>query len=436
MEAGYVTLIIILVFLILLSAFFSSAETALMTASKITLRTLEEDGNKRAALANRLTDDPQKLLSAILIGNNIANLTASSLATVLATDLARESGAGVPVSTAVGIATGALTLLVLIFGEIIPKTMASEKAVKMSLIYARPIWLITILLTPLIFIIGKLAGGIMFLMGRRPDKEKAAAITEDELKTVVDVSHEEGIIESDEKEMIKNVVDFGDSQVKDVMIPRIDVTFAELGTTLPELKELLEENKYTRIPVFSETKDNVVGIINVRDLFYYKGDTETLDLSEIMRKPFFTYEFHKTADLFHQMREEAENIAIVLDEYGATAGLVTMEDIVEEIVGEIRDEFDAEEEEDIEQVAPNEYLVEGSMRLEDLDEMLGTSYECDDYDSVAGYCLSELDHMPEEGETFEDENFRFTVVEMARNRIDKVRIEKLDKETENEDPDH
>ncbi|MBQ9828504.1 MAG: HlyC/CorC family transporter, partial [Lachnospiraceae bacterium] len=381
MDAGSVTLIIILVFLILLSAFFSSAETALMTASRITLRTLEEDGNKRAALANKLTEDPQKLLSAILIGNNIANLTASALATVLASDLARNSGAGIRVSTAVGIATGVLTLLVLIFGEIIPKTMASEKAVKMSLAYARPIWLITIILTPLIFLIGKLAGGIMFLMGRRTDGEKTAAMTEDDLKTVVDVSHEEGIIESEEKEMIKNLVDFGDSQVKDVMVPRIDVTFAELGTTLPELKELLEENKYTRIPVFSETKDNVVGIINVRDLFYYKGDTDTLDLSEIMRKPFFTYEFHKTSDLFHQMREEAENIAIVLDEYGATAGLVTMEDIVEEIVGEIRDEFDAEEEEDIEQVAPNEYLVEGSMRLEDLDEMLGTSYECDDYDS-------------------------------------------------------
>ncbi len=430
MDSGQAVQLAVLIILVLLSAFFSSAETALMTASKITLRTLEDEGNRRAYLVNRMTDNPQKLLSTILVGNNIVNLSASSLATVFASDLARNNNISVKASTAIGLATGILTLVVLIFGEIVPKTMAAENAVRISLFYARPIYAITVILTPLVFVIIKLSDGVMFIFGRRSGDRNTAAITEDELKTVVDVSHEEGIIEQEEREMIKNLVDFGDSQVKDIMIPRIDVTFAELGVSLKELKEILEENKYSRIPIFKDNKDNIVGIINVRDLFYYKGDAENLDLETVMRKPFFTYEFHKTSDLFSQMRENAENIAIVLDEYGATAGLVTMEDIVEEIVGDIRDEFDEAQQENIEEVAPDEYLVDGSMRLEDLDEMLNTSYENDDYDSVAGYVLSELDHMPEIGESFEDTDFRFTVTAMDKNRIDKVFVEKLQKDAE------
>ena len=433
MDGDAVTQIIILIILILLSAFFSSAETALTTANKIRLRGLEEEGNKKARLVLKLVENPGKLLSAVLIGNNIVNLSASSLMTVLAQKLALSWGLGDAAASAVGIATGILTVVILIFGEIVPKTVASIKSEKIALVYSKPVYLITIILTPLIFIMNKLSGFFLFILGiRQEDAEKT--MTENELLTIIDVSHEDGVIESEEREMITNVVDFGDALAKDVMIPRIDVVFTSVDTPFDELVDLFQAEKYSRIPVFEDSKDNVVGIVNLKDLFCYEGNPEDFILKNILREPFFTYEYQKTSDLLIQMRKQGINIAIVLDEYGATAGLITLEDLLEEIVGEIRDEYDDDEEDLIKKISELEYIVDGSTKLEDINELLDTDFESDDYDSIAGHVINLLEHIPTAGESIEtDEGIRLVVDAMDKNRIDWIHIylpEKHDDEDE------
>ncbi len=332
MDSGDVIQLIIIIILLMLSAFFSSAETALTTSNKIRLRSMAEEGNKRAKKVLEITDDSGKMLSAILIGNNIVNLSSASLATTLATKIFGNAGAG--------IATGILTLLVLIFGEISPKTFATIHSDKISLAYAGVIGWLMKLLTPAIYIINKLALGFLILL--RVDASGAQnTMTEDELRTIVDVSHEEGVIETEEREMINNVFDFGDAQAREVMVPRIDMTFADINSTYYELLEIFREDKFTRLPVYEDSTDNVVGIINMKDLLLYE-DKDQFSIRNILRKPYYTYEHKNTAELLLEMRKSSINIAIVLDEYGATAGLITLEDLLEEIVGEIRDEYDSE----------------------------------------------------------------------------------------------
>lgn len=422
MDADAVTQLIILFILVLLSAFFSSAETALTTVNKIRMRSLEEEGNKKAKTVNRLIENPGKLLSAVLIGNNIVNLSASSLTTMLATKLALSMGAGISSATAVGIATGILTIVILIFGEIVPKTVATMNSDKMSLIYSKPIYLITVILTPVIFIMNKLSFFFLFILGLKQDG-KGKTMTENELLTIIDVSHEEGVIESEEKEMITNVVDFGDALAKDVMVPRIDVIFTPVDTGYDDLIALFRDEKYSRIPVYEDSKDNVIGIVNLKDLFCYQGKPEDFVLKNILREPFFTYEYQKTSDLMLQLREQSINIAIVLDEYGATSGLITLEDLLEEIVGEIRDEYDEDEEDVIQRISDVEYIVDGSTKLDDINEVLDTHFESDDYDSIAGHVINLLEHIPAAGESIEtEEGIRLVVDSMEKNRIDKIHI--------------
>lgn len=424
--------LIALVILLMLSAFFSSAETALTTTNRISLRSLEDAGNKRAATVRRLIENPGKLLSAILIGNNIVNLSASSLATVFATNLSLRSGWNVSTSTVVGIGTGILTLLVLLFGEIMPKTLATRYNMQLALAYAPIISFLTTLLTPLIFIINSMSNGILKLIGA--DKNKQSGMTENELLTIIDVSHEEGVIESDEHEMITNVVDFGDSLAKDVMVPRIDIVFASIDDTYDELAAIFIEEKYSRIPVYENSKDNIIGIVNLKDLFCYKGKKEDFVLRDFLREPFFTYEYQKTSELMMKMRDQSFNIAIVLDEYGATAGLITLEDLLEEIVGEIRDEYDEEEFDQIQKVSDDEYIVDGSTKLDDINDELDTDFDSDDYDSIAGHLINELEHIPKQGEFIETEGFKFVVEKMDKNRIEIIHIYRLPKqEDENDD---
>ena len=306
-----------LVILLCLSAFFSSAETALTTANRIRMRALADDGDKRAACVLRITDNSGKMLSAILIGNNIVNLSASSLATSLAIKLWGNVGAG--------IATGILTLLILIFGEISPKTIATINADKLALSYCNIIDWIMKLLTPVIFLLNKLSLAFLFLLRIDPNSNRNA-MTEEELRTIVDVGKETGVIESEEHEMINNVFDFGDAQAKEVMVPRIDMTFASIDCTYDELIEIFKEDKFTRLPVYKDSTDNVVGIINMKDLLLYE-DKSHFSISDIMREPYFTYEHKNTAELFMEMRKSSISLAIVLDEYGATAGLITLEDL-------------------------------------------------------------------------------------------------------------
>ncbi len=422
MDPSGVTQLIILAFLIILSGFFSSAETALTTVNKLRLRSLEEEGNKNAKTVNKLIEDPAKMLSAILIGNNIVNLTASSISTQFATELALNSGLNLEVSLAVGLATGILTVVILIFGEIMPKSLATINAETLSLRYAKVIYFLTQVLTPAIFIVNKLSIGLLILFRIDPNK-KTQAITENELRTIVDVSHEEGVIESEERKMITNVVDFGDSIAKDVMVPRVDVSFASIDLGYDELVELFSENKYSRLPVYEESTDNVVGIINLKDIFFYQGEKEDFDISKMMREPYITYEFKHTSELLSEMKQDHISMSVVIDEYGSMVGIITLEDLLEEIVGEIRDEYDADEEDEIKAIGENEYEVDGSTKLADINEILELGIEAEEYDSIGGHVIFLLDHLPASGETVTDGNVTYTVTEVDKNRIDKIHIE-------------
>ena len=403
-----------LVILLALSAFFSSAETALTTVNRLRVRALVDDGDARAITLSKVIDDPGKLLSAILIGNNIVNISASSIATLLATDFFGSAGAG--------IATGAMTLLVLIFGEITPKTMASLKAEKIALSYAKTIYAIMIIFTPLIFILDLLSGGILRAFGIDPDT-RDDSVTEEDLRTIVEAGHEDGVLEPEEHKMINNVFDFGDHQAKDIMVPRIDMCFLSIDATYEEFMELYKEEKFTRIPVYEEVRDNVIGILNVKDLILFNPREQEFHVKDFLRKAYYTYEFKNTSELMVEMRKNSISIAIVLDEYGATAGLVTLEDLIEEIVGDIRDEFDEAEAEEVQKLGELEYLVEGSCKLDDLNDMIGLGIESEDYDSIGGIVIEALQHLPEEGEEVTTENgIRLIVEKIDKNRIEKVHI--------------
>ena len=409
--------------MVFFSAFFSSSETALTTVNKIRMKNMAENGDKRAAKVLKVTSDSGKMLSAILIGNNIVNIFASSLATILAIDIFGDIGSG--------IATGVLTIVILIFGEVTPKTMATIKADSFSLLIAGIIDVLMILLTPVIFIINRLASGVLFLLRVNPN-DSDSAMTEDEIRTIVDESQESGAIEDEEREMIHNVFDFGDSLAKEVMIPRIDMTFVQADATFEELIDIYRENKYTRLPVYEESTDHVIGIINMKDVILLEN-LEEFSIRNIIREPFFTYEHKNTADLFVEMRKASIPLAIVLDEYGVTAGMVTLEDLLEEIVGEIRDEYDSDEEDAIEQLSEYEYMVLGSTNLDDVNDELEVAFESDDYDTIGGYCLQLLDHLPEENETlFTEDGCVLKIMEVDKNRIERIYIRVPEKTKEEE----
>lgn len=420
MDSKSTTQLIFLVLLLLLSSFFSSAETAFTTVSRIRMRTLAESGNKKAARVLTITDDMHQMLSAILIGNNIVNLSASSIATALAIKLFGSMGAG--------IATGILTLLILIFGEISPKTIATVYADKIALAYAPVIYGLMHLLNPVIFIINHLSMGFLKLLRFNPNATETA-MTEEEFKTIVDVGHETGVLENSEHEMINNVFDFGDSLAKEIMIPRIDMTFAKIDSSYQELIAIFREDKFTRLPVYEESTDNVIGIINMKDLLLC-DDKQNFSVRDLIREPYFTYEQKNTSELFLEMQKNSINIAIVLDEYGVTAGMITLEDLLEEIVGEIRDEYDTDEEDPIIKISEREYYIQGSMNLEDLCEELNLPFQSEDYDTIGGYLIGLLDHVPEKNEIIiTKEEILLQVYQMDKNRIEKIYM-KLPEQTE------
>ena len=410
-SSDYIQLLI-LILLIGLSAFFSSAETALTTVNKIRIRNLAEAGDKSAVTLTKVLEDQGKMLSAILVGNNVVNLTASSMSTTLAMNIWSNK--------AVGVATGVLTLVILVFGEISPKTISTLYSEKISLKYAKFIYLFMTVMTPVIYAVNVLSSGFLRLVHVDPNR-KQEAITEDELRTIVEVSHEEGVIESEEKKIINNVFDFGDSVAKDIMVPRIDMAMVEVDATYDELIDIFREEKYTRMPVYEETTDNVIGIINMKDVLLIDRNEE-FHIRDLLREPLYTYEYKNTAELMVEMRQTSNNMIIVLDEYGATAGMITLEDLLEEIVGEIRDEYDEDEEQELVKVGPGEYVVEGSMKLDDLNDQLELELESEDYDSIGGLIIGQLDRLPEEGENVVCDGIRLVVDRLDKNRIDRVHM--------------
>lgn len=407
---------VILLVLVFLSAFFSSAETALTTVNRVKMRTLEEEGNKRAAIVNKILDRYSKMLTAILIGNNIVNLSASSLATTLVIDIWGNAY--------IGIATGILTFVVLLAGEIVPKTWASLNSEKIALFYSHIIYSMIKLLTPVIFIVDAMSNGILKLLHIDPSK-KNDTITENELKTYVDVSHEDGEIESEERELIYNVFEFSDTCAKDIMIPRVNMVTIGSDCTYKELLDVFAESMYTRIPVYQEDKDCMLGFVNIKDFFLAKAPSkqnpEDFSLEPLIRDAYYTYEYKKTADLLLEMREKSMNVAFVLNEYGSTVGMITLEDLLEELVGEIRDEYDEDEKELIQKLSDNTYLIEGSMNLSDINDALGTELDSEDYDSIGGIIIGQLDRLPEDEEavTLED-GTSLQVKGIDQNRISHV----------------
>ena len=409
METSDILQLVILVLLLSASAFFSSAETALMTSNKLRIRNLAENGDKRAEKVLEITANTDKMLSAILIGNNIVNLSASALSTTLTLKVFGSS--------LVGVATGILTFLILVFGEITPKNVASKNAEDMALKYIGIISVLVIVLTPAIYIVNKVAGIVISLFIKNNDDNNM--VTEDELRAMVEVSHEDGVIEKEEKKMIVNVVDFGDTVAGDIMLPRVDMVMVSVESSYEEILKIFREERYTRIPVYEESPDNVIGILNVKD-FLLIEDKENFSVKEHLREPLYTYEYKKTSSLMVDMRKTGANIVIVLDEYGTTVGLITLEDMLEEIVGEIRDEFDADEDEGITKISETEYLIDGSTNLDDVNDRIGLELSSEEYESIGGIIMEKLGRLPVEGEVITFDNIILTVRKMDHARIEKV----------------
>ena len=409
METSDILQLVILVLLLSASAFFSSAETALMTSNKLRIRNLAENGDKRAEKVLEITANTDKMLSAILIGNNIVNLSASALSTTLTLKVFGSS--------LVGVATGILTFLILVFGEITPKNVASKNAEDMALKYIGIISVLVIVLTPVIYVVNKVAGIVISLFVKNNDDNNM--VTEDELRAMVEVSHEDGVIEKEEKKMIVNVVDFGDTVAGDIMLPRVDMVMVSVESSYEEILKIFREERYTRIPVYEESPDNVIGILNVKD-FLLIEDKENFSVKEHLREPLYTYEYKKTSSLMVDMRKTGANIVIVLDEYGTTVGLITLEDMLEEIVGEIRDEFDADEDEGITKISETEYLIDGSTNLDDVNDRIGLELSSEEYESIGGIIMEKLGRLPVEGEVITFDNIILTVKKMDHARIEKV----------------
>ncbi len=413
MDQSILIRLIILIILLALSSFFSSAETALTTVNEIKIKTMADDGNKKALRVLKVVNRPKKMLSAILIGNNIVNLSASSLATTLAIDILGSTGAG--------IATGILTLLILIFGEITPKSLATSYSTTLSIKFAPIVGALMWILTPVILAVNFLSGIFIKLFGIDPDF-KDTTITEEEIRTMVDVSHENGAIEGDERTMIHKVFDFSDANAKEVMIPRIDMTMVDADISYAELINVFKEDMYTRLPVCEPDTDKVIGIVNMKD-FLGLNPPEDFSIRNYLRDAYFTYEMKNVSDLFDEMRREAVSLSIVLDEYGDLSGMITLEDLLEEIVGEIRDEYDSDEEDPVVRLSDREYQVLGSMNLEDLCDIIPLGFSSEDYDTIGGYIIGAFDHFPNVGETYVSEDGTIIrVLAVEKKRITKLRI--------------
>lgn len=408
--------IIVLLILLILSAVFSSAETALTAVSPIRIRNLldQNPSDKRAAALLAINEDPSRMLSTILVANNAVNLTASAITTSIAYRFGGRF---------VGLATGIITLLILIFGEITPKTMATLRTEKMALLYARPLTVLTTILTPVVFIVNTLAKGILKLM-RIEHKSEGTLLTEGDLRTIVDVGHEEGIIQSDEKKLITNVFELKDQAAKEVMVPRVHVSAIPVDASLADLLAVFREDKYTRYPVYEEDADHIIGTINMKDVLLFRpGEGAPFSIRSILREAHFIFEYKKIGELLAEMKEASVSIAIVVDEYGAWSGIITLEDVLEEIVGEIHDEYDDASDELIYRIAPGEYISEGAISLDDFCERTGAQITSEDYDSLGGYILEHLDRIPDVGdEVIDPSGLRMVVDSVDKNRVEQVHI--------------
>ena len=405
-------LFILLVLLVFMSAFFSSSETALINMSKIRLKHLVKEKVKNAEKLEKLYEDSNKLIGAILIGNNIVNVATSSIATIITTS--RFSNAGL------GISVGLTTLVILIFGEITPKNLALKNSESISLFVAPIILFLVRIFTPILFILNSISNLLSALLGQRND-DKKPTITQDELKTIVDVSNQEGVLETDETEMIQNIFEFKDLTVDDIMIQRRDIVAISADMSYDEIIDVFKNRQLSRLPIYEDTIDDIIGVLYAKDLFFTEQSKEDFDIKTVMREPVFVNEFVKISDFFKKMQQVKTHIAIVLDEYGGVAGIVTMEDLVESIVGDIYDEYDQQDEE-VRKLKENIYVINGNSKLTEIQELLKVELVSKDYESLGGYLMDKMGKIPTQGDIYEDENFKFVISSMDKNRINKVKV--------------
>lgn len=384
MDPEQSTQVAIFIVCLLLSAFFSASETALLSVSKIRIRTLAEEGNKKAKNVEKLLENTDALLSTILVGNNLVNILATSLTTSLAISMFGSSG--------VGIATAIVTVLILIFGEITPKSLSAKYSDTLALSVAQVLSFLVVLFKPIVVVLNFITGLIIRLFGGK--LEVAPAITEEEIKTVVTVGHEAGVLETEEKEMIHNVFAFSDTEIREIMTPRINVVSVGDDVTYEELMETYKKEQFSRLLVHSQSYDEVIGVLNMKDLLFKNIEPSTFNVTDYMRDAYIVYEFNHVSDVFASMRNARVSMAVVLDEYGVMSGLVTFEDIIEEIVGNIDDEYDKEEEELIKQIGERSYLVDGTMSFNEINDEIGTHFESEEFESIGGMVLGACNGVP------------------------------------------
>jgi len=399
--------------LLLLSAFFSASETAIFSANKVKIRHLVEEGNKKAALTRRLMEQPGKIISTILIGNNVVNIGATALATSVAISLLGATGAG--------IATGIMSVLILLFGEITPKTLVSLHPEDFAMRVSGILNGLGKLLSPIIYIFNAFTNYLIRLING-PDKENHL-ITEEELRMLVNVGEEEGFIDEDEREMIDSIFEFDDTLVREVMIPRIDIVAVSVTEPLDNVVRLIMKAGHSRIPVFDETVDNIIGLVYAKDLLqvYVEPRPEGSSLRELMRPAYYVPESKKVRDLFAELRREKVHMAIVLDEYGGTAGLVTIEDVIEEIVGDIQDEYDQEEKE-IEGQSDGSYVVDARTPINEINELLGLTLPEDEFETINGWVFHNLGTLPEQGQELDIGELHVKIEKVSGQRIEKLHL--------------
>ena len=379
-----ITNVIIFVILIIFSGIFSCTETAFLSVNKIRMRNLAEEGNKRALTVEKLLSNSDRLFSSILVGNNLVNIGASSLSTSFVISIFGDS------ATLVAAATGVVTFLILVFGEITPKSFATKNADTIALFLARFVALVCTLFTPVVFFLNIITSFFIKILGGARDS--GPTMTEEDLKTIVTVGHEEGVLEEQEKEMIHNVFEFGETEIKEIMTPRIHVESIPDDCSYQELMEIYQRSQFSRYPVHSESFDEIVGVLNVKDLLFFNIDP---------------------------------------DEF-----VVTFEDIVEEIVGEIDDEYDAEEDEMIISLGENEYLIDGSLNLNEVNDRVGTDFDSEDFESIGGLVLGEVSGVPEIDDEVQIENVIFKIVKMHKNRIAQLKVTILEEKKDEEEEHH
>jgi putative hemolysin len=404
-----------LVLCIILSAFFSSAETAYISLEKYRLQTMVDNSVKGASRAARLVSKPERFLSTILLGQNLVNTAAASLGTVLAVEILGQ-GAGLLWATVI------VTVVLLIFAEATPKTIAIHNREKLALAFGRPIEIVSWIFTPFVVVLGWVSGALTRLLGSKP--VQGALVRPEDIESMIAVGSREGTVEKAEAKLLANVFDFGDQSVRNALIPRPQVISVERGTSIRDFLALYAQNPVSRFPVFEENMDNVVGILSIKDVMMaIAKDNSKMDghIDDLMRPAYFAPETKRISDLFHEMRDKNFHMAVIVDEYGGTAGIVSLSRLMEEIVGPVGDEFTAAEK-DFETVNEYTFEVGGNMRIEEINSELKLGLPPGEYETIAGFVLHLLGRFPKQGQQLKYDNLKLVVTRMKGMKIEEVLI--------------